>query len=98
MVPASPSATEASLIDSAGTVGPPKAVSEKSSTASPSSAPGIRSLSAHRIQNVLPGGMLRPVMVALSADDDVLPFSAPTVPDTTGLEKSSASCPSRSRW
>ncbi len=71
-------------------VGDVYGVSEKSSTARPSSAPGTRSLSAQRIQKVPPFGILKPVMVKLRAVrfEAALPFRAPTVPVITGLEKS----------
>ena len=45
----------------------PSGVSEKSSTERPSSAPGLKSVSAQRTQKEAPFGMLRPVMVKLIA-------------------------------
>lgn len=68
----------------------PFAVSEKSSTDRPSSAPGIKSESAQRSQKVAPLGMFKPVIVNEIAVrfGATLPFSAPTVPATTGLAKS----------
>ena len=73
-----------------GTGTKPLGVIEKSSTAKPSSEPGIRSESAQRIQKLAPLAILRPVMVKLTAVrfGDTLPLRAPTVPATTGLEKS----------
>ena len=67
----------------------PLAVSEKSSTARPSSAPEALK-SVQRIQNVAPGAMLIG-MLAVSEAWFVLPSSSPTVPVVIGLEKSSAS-------
>src|SRR5687768_3166786 len=93
VVPLLPSIWTTSLTNRLGGVGVACGVSEKSSTDSPSSEPGARSLSVHRTENVAPLGMLSPPIDPLIAVrfGDTLPFRAPTVPATTGLAKSSES-------
>src|ERR1044071_645293 len=69
----------------------PCGVSEKLSTARPSSAPEA-SRSVQRIQKVAPLAMLKPVTVELTATRlaAALPSSSPTVPAETGPVKLSA--------
>ena len=62
VVPALPSFSETSLIVRLGSAATALGVSEKSSTARPSSAP-VASISFQRIKKVAPLGMLRPVIV-----------------------------------
>src|SRR4030095_4782298 len=75
------------------TTGVTNGVREKSSTARPSAAPGAKSEASHRSQKVPPTGIFRPVIVNVIAVrfGALLPTSAPTVPATTGDEKSSPS-------
>ena len=76
-----------------GRTGPACGVSEKSSTARPSSAP-VASVSVQRIQNVAPFAMLKPVTVDESAvrSAAALPFFAPVV-TVSGVTKFSAATP-----
>src|SRR2546423_12360347 len=80
VVPALPSFNDTSLIVKFGKATAPLGVIEKSSTASPSSAP-VASVSFQRIQNVAPLGILNPLMVELRAvrSAAALPFLAPVV-------------------
>src|SRR5689334_17040446 len=79
-VPALPSLSDTSLIVRLGRTTAPLGVSEKSSTARPSSAP-VASVSFQRIQNVEPLAMLSEEIVLDSAvrSAAALPFFAPTV-------------------
>src|SRR4051794_30178422 len=86
--PVAPSSGEVAL--TAGGESTSKGVRWKSSTASPSSAPGAMSESRHRIQNDAPDGIVRPVIVA-EMDDRfaaALPSRAPAVAAVFGLFRS----------
>ena len=93
IVPLWPSVTDTSSIDTVGVTGPPSlsGVSEKSSTARPSSAP-VALKSVHRIQKVVPGGMPRPSMTLSSAVRFAAawPSSAPIAAVVFGAVKSRA--------
>src|SRR5690242_10444115 len=73
--------------------GPVVGVSEKSSTARPSSEPET-SVSVQRIQNVVPAAMFSPLMVELNGvrSGATLPFLAPVVA-VSGVTKFSAATP-----
>ena len=68
VVPALPSFVETSLIVRLGSAAPGLGVSEKSSTARPSSAP-VASRSVQRIKKVEPSGIVSPVIVAVLGPD-----------------------------
>src|ERR1044072_936757 len=90
VVPALPSSCDTSLMESVGVV-LVCALTKKSSTARPSSAP-VASTSLKRMKKVEPFGMLRPVMVEERAVRlaALSPTSAPAEPAVTGGLKSSA--------
>src|SRR4051794_3489384 len=90
VVPELPSLRDTSLTDKVGRGAPVWGVIEKSSTASPSSAP-VASASLQRIQKHVPSGIFKPVIVDASAvrSAAALPFLAPLV-TVSGVTKFNA--------
>src|SRR5215212_5860211 len=90
VVPAFPSLAETSVMARLGCTTVVRGVIERLSTARPSSAPGATSKSFQRIQKEAPFGMLKPVMVKLTAVwfPGALPFKGPAVVLILGLLKS----------